>query len=158
MLEQESREVEQGIERLLSAIEKGAPYDLCAAKLQALAGRKTDIEQRRQKLLDKEMKRQNLKASSQAIAEFSVRFRQAFDEAPHHKRKEIIQRCLKGIVVDRTAGVARCYFRPMPMLGGPVGELIEGIENAKGAPDDLPIPLRRVAVPGTGLEPARFPS
>jgi hypothetical protein len=84
-----------------------------------------------------------------------VRFRQAFDEAPHYKQKEIIQQCLKGIVVDRTANVARCYFRPMPMLGGPAVELIEGIENAKGALDDPPIPLRRVAVPGTGLEPAR---
>jgi hypothetical protein len=37
----------------------------------------------------------------------------------------------------------------MRLLGGSAGELVEVIENAKVAPD-LPVPLRRVGVPGTG--------
>jgi hypothetical protein len=53
------------------------------------------------------------------------------------------------LVIDRTAKVARCYFRPMPRVGGPAGEIIEGMEDAKGIPDSL-IFLRRIAVPGTG--------
>ena len=57
--------------------------------------------------------------------------------------------CLGVIVVDRTVKVARCYFRPIPLVGGPAGELVEGIENAKRVPDSL-IPLRKVGVPGTG--------
>jgi hypothetical protein len=37
----------------------------------------------------------------------------------------------------------------MAFVGGASDELIERVENAKGIPD-LPISLRRVAVPGTG--------
>jgi hypothetical protein len=87
-------------------------------------------------------------------ADLSTSFRSDFERAPHHRRKEAVQRCLGGIVVDRTAKVARCYIRPIPLVEGPVGELVEGIENAKRVPDLL-IPLRKVGVPGTGLEPAR---
>jgi hypothetical protein len=63
----------------------------------------------------------------------------------------MIQRCLGGIVIDRTAKVARRYFRPVPMVSGQAGEIVEGIENAKGIPE-LPISLRTVAVPGTGTD------
>ena len=53
-------------------------------------------------------------------------------------------------MLNRTANVARCYFRALPKVGGQAGVVIESIENAKGAPDYSPIPLRKVAVPGTG--------
>jgi hypothetical protein len=39
----------------------------------------------------------------------------------------------------------------MPLVGGPAGDLVEEIEDAKGEPDS-PVPLRRVAVPGTGCD------
>ena len=147
-LNQELREVEGGIERILSAIEKGAPYEMCAGKMHDLAARKQDIEQRKQEELSKEKKKHELKSAAHAIADFSLSFRSDFERAPHYRRKEDIQRCLKGIVVDRDAKMARCYFRPMPLLAGPAGELVEVIENAKVAPDS-PVPLRRVGVPGT---------
>jgi hypothetical protein len=64
-------------------------------------------------------------------------------------RKDMIQRCLSGIVIDRTAKLARCYFRLVPLVGERAGELIEEIENAEGIPES-PMSLRTVAVPGTG--------
>jgi hypothetical protein len=103
---------------------------------------------------DMERKRDELKNAAYAIADFSVSFRSDFERAAQYKQKEAVQRCLKEIVVDRTDKVARCFFRPMPIVGGPAGELVEWIENATVAPDS-PVPLRRVDVPGTGLEPAR---
>ena len=138
----------------LSAIEKGAPYEMCAGKLQELAERKASIEKRREELAGQERRKGELRAAAESIAEFAREFRSSFADADHLKRKEMIQRCLGGIVIDRTAKVARCYFRPMPLVGDTAGEIIEGIENAKGIPE-LPISLRKVAVPGTGLEPAR---
>jgi hypothetical protein len=87
--------------------------------------------------------------AAESIADFARDFRSRYADADHLKRKEMIQRCLGGIVIDRTAKLARCYIRPVPLVEGPAGEIIEGIENAKRVPDSL-IPLRRVSVPGTG--------
>jgi DNA invertase Pin-like site-specific DNA recombinase len=153
-LEQEARGVKEGIERILSAIEKGAPYEMCASKLNDLAERKASIEKRKEALVVKERKRGELRAAAEAIAEFARGFQSRFADADHLKRKEMIQRCLGGIVIDRTAKVARCYLRSVPIVGGQAGQIVEGIENAKGIPES-PISLRTAAVPGTGLEPAR---
>jgi hypothetical protein len=65
------------------------------------------------------------------------------------KGKEMIQRCLGGIAIDHTAKLARCYLGSVPMAGGPAGEVIEGLENAKGITES-PVSLRKVTVPGTG--------
>jgi hypothetical protein len=56
--------------------------------------------------------------------------------------------------IDRTAKVARCYFRSVPIVGGQAGEIVEEIENAKGIPES-PISLRSVAVPGQEMFPMR---
>lgn len=154
LLEREAREVKEGIERILSAIEKGAPYEMCDGKLKELAERKANIEKRREEVARQERRKSELWAAAESVADFSRDFRSRYADADHQKRKEMIQRCLGGIVIDRTAKVARCYLRPVPMVGGPVEEIIEGIENAQGIPES-PISLRTVAVPGTGLEPAR---
>jgi hypothetical protein len=103
------------------------------------------------KLAGQERRKGELRAAAESIAEFAREFRSRFADADHQKRKEMIQRCLGGIVVDRTAKVARCCFRPMPLVGDTAVEIIEGIENAKGIPE-LPISLRKVAVPGTGTD------
>ena len=108
---------------------------MCAGKLQELAERKASIEKRREELAGQERRKGELRAAAESIAEFAREFRSSFADADHLKRKEMIQRCLGGIVIDRTAKVARCYFRPMPLAGDTAGEIIEGIENAEGIPE-----------------------
>ena len=85
-LEQEARGVKEGIERILSAIEKGAPYDMCAGKLQELAERKASIEERREELAGQEKKRGELRAGAESIVEFARDFRSSFADADHLKR------------------------------------------------------------------------
>jgi hypothetical protein len=116
LLDRETREVKEGIERILSAIEKGAPYEVCASKLNDLAERRASIEKRKEALVGQERKRGELRAAAETIAEFARDFRSRFADADHLKRKEMIQRCFGGIVIDRSAKVARCYFRPVPIV------------------------------------------
>jgi hypothetical protein len=125
---------------------------LSQGKLKELFGRKASIEKRKADFAEKDHNRTEPGTAAQAITNFTIVFRPSFSEADHLKRKEMIQRWLRGIVVDRTAKVARCYFRPMSLVGRASDELIERVENAKGIPDS-PITLRKMAVPGTGPRP-----
>lgn len=129
MLEQESREVEHGIERLLSAIEKGAPYDLCAAKLQALAGRKTNIDQRRQELLDKgdeEAKSESLISSCYVKSQVSS---WAFYEPDNRRTTRITDHAVISRQIPANAGIATRWWFGVENVGRSLWEAESG--NAK---------------------------
>ena len=48
--------------------------------------------------------------------------------------------------IDRAVELARCSFRPIPLVAGSAGDVVEEMENAKGIPES-PKSLGIVAVP-----------
>ena len=59
------------IERILSAIEKGAPYDMCVGKLLELAERKVSIEKWREEFACQDRRKGGLRAAAESIAQLA---------------------------------------------------------------------------------------
>jgi site-specific DNA recombinase len=154
-VEAEILEINENVRRLVDAIAKGAPFESVDRKLKELDSKKIQLQHRHQSLREQDDRHNKVKSAAELVAGFSSRFREEFEAAPHHARKELVQRCLGKIIVDPDANVARCYIRRIPIVGGLTDEVIEKAEGAKGVPfSTIPL-LRKVGVPGTGLEPAR---
>ncbi len=148
------RDLDGAILRLTTAIEQGAPYDMFAQRLRELAQAKEVVLRDRISAAEQVTRCTTVRSTAELVSEFSEHFQEAFKSAPHYLKKEMVGRCVGGIIVDRDSNLVRCYFRRFPMVGGLDPTFLGDLEKRETVPV-IAAPFRKVAVPGTGLEPAR---
>jgi len=63
------------------------------------------------------------------VAEFIIGFEEKITAVPIYERKELVKKVISRIVVDREAGVARCYVRRVPAVTSDLQNLYSRIEK-----------------------------
>jgi hypothetical protein len=102
-----------------------------------VAHRLKELEQEREKLearlaqAPQDAKRLNLEEIKREVAGFALDFEQRFEKAPIEEKKDLVQRCISKVIVDKEKRVARFYVKKVPAGSPQLESLYEG--NAAGS-------------------------
>jgi len=148
------KDVETRIKLITKAIEDGVPFAMVSTRVRELEEERAVAAQEHQHALDQADIQYSVKDVSSSIQDFSATFRESFERAALHEKRDLLRRTVGRIVVQGDQRLIECYVRKLPLAGGEAERLLGQFEETIMAPR-VEVPVRNAYVPGTGLEPAR---
>lgn len=149
-LTKEVHAVEGELERILIAIENGAPAHLFNDRIVTLENEKKRIQWEVEETNRQERRSVEISEVAGMVREFAANFEDLFESAPLAERKDLIRRCVSRIVVEHEPKVVRCFVRRIPLVNSEIAGILEGVgEGDKTPMATLPSPLVITGVAGT---------
>ena len=117
------------IRNLLTMVESGmAPGATVVARLRELEDERKALEGRLDSL-QLEGSETKIEDVSRLVSDFVRDFERRFDEAPIEERKNLIQKCISAIQVDREDSIVSFYVRRVPSVTLELQEVLEPVES-----------------------------
>ena len=117
-------DIQQKIQNLLSAVEKGIDFDTVLVRLKELEKRKIKAQEERGRLDIALSEKVQVKEAARHAAEFLLDFDKHFAKAPTQERKEMIRQIVLGVKVDPVKRIATCAITKIPMVNRALTTLI----------------------------------
>jgi hypothetical protein len=143
------KDVETRIKLITKAIEDGVPFAMVSTRVRELEEERAVAAQEHQHALDQADIQYSVKDVSSSIQDFSATFRESFERAALHEKRDLLRRTVGRIVVQGDQRLIECYVRKLPLAGGEAERLLGQFEETIMAPR-VEVPVRNAYVPGTG--------
>ena len=110
-LTKEVHDVDDKLERILIAIENGAPAHLFNDRIVTLENEKKRIDWEAEEINRQERRSVEISEVAGMVREFAKNFDDLLESASLAERKDLLRRCVSRIVVEHEPRVIRCYVR-----------------------------------------------
>ena len=103
--------------RIIKAIEEGAPTNTFNNRLTILEKERKKLLQAREEMEKKKEVVLEVEDTARVVNEFCLHFDEHFEAATLAQKKELVRRCLKGIEVDHNTRSVKCFVWKLPLIG-----------------------------------------